>query len=179
MFAGTGALTRWAGRTRIGACAVVLAATACVATSAHAVRLQGSDGFHFTGHQLPRADRGTVRTLSFQGHTLRYVLPRVTERAGIVAAGDQGPSCTVAAILRAGQGNYAQNFDEELVIVDDGTIGLTSLTNVQITNGQVAWQQFAPGTPGPIVVVAVKAFQGQLTTWSFDATDASGTTHCG
>ena len=141
---------------------------------AGALPMSGTDGFRFGGHQLPGADQGAVRTITYAGRKLRYVAPRGSRA---LAAAD-GPSCTVAAIYRAGQGGYDQDFDEEIVIVE-APAGLAKIDDIVVDNGAVADPELSVGTLLPVVVVAVKRDQAKLTTWSFDATDVDGhTTPC-
>ncbi len=89
------------------------------------------------------------------------------------------PTCAIAAVLRVGEGNYTGSLDEEEVSVQ-APGGLQSISNVEISNGFVEWPDFAPGTTSTITVTAVKATEGVVTNWSFDAVDGLGqTTYCG
>lgn len=88
------------------------------------------------------------------------------------------PTCQVAGILRAGQGGFSGQYDEEEVTVQS-PVGLASIANPVIDNGTVSSPDFTSGTTAPIVVTATKAVQSVLTYWSFDANDQlDQTTHC-
>ena len=69
------------------------------------------------------------------------------------------------------------------------TGGLQSITNVEVTNGNVQvgidptspfnHLTFVPGQTGPLVLVAQRSNPSLPMYWSFDATDAAGnTSHC-
>ncbi len=83
------------------------------------------------------------------------------------------PTCSVSG-LRTGP-----PVEQDLTVRDTGS-GLQSITNVQVTNGQVLPYTFTPGTTGPVVLTARKANPSLPTQWSFDVADAAGNVaHCG
>jgi hypothetical protein len=59
-----------------------------------------------------------------------------------------------------------------VTVTADG--GLNSISGVAITNGTVEVPDFTPGTTGSVVVTAIKAVQGQSTSWSFNVKDQAG-----
>jgi hypothetical protein len=84
----------------------------------------------------------------------------------------------VTAVRRVGSAGFSGATDQEDVTVQ-APGGLSSITNVHISDGTVSWG-FAPGTTAPVVVTATKSAEQMLTRWSFDATDEAGqTTYCG
>lgn len=60
------------------------------------------------------------------------------------------------------------------VTVTDATRGLSSITNVSITNGTFITPFFLPGTPLPVKIAAVKINQAQSTSFSFRPVDQAG-----
>ena len=69
--------------------------------------------------------------------------------------------------------------EQDITVRDTGS-GLRSITNVQVTNGQVLPFTLTPATTGPLVLTARKTNPARPTRWSFDVADGAGNvTHCG
>jgi hypothetical protein len=67
---------------------------------------------------------------------------------------------------------------QEVTAQDTGS-GLAAIRNIQVVNGTVSVQPFAPGTTAAVKVTATKVNPSQLTRWSFDAVDVAGNVrHC-
>ena len=82
----------------------------------------------------------------------------------------QAPTCVVTATLNGPPAT------QDIVIQDSGS-GLTSINNIQITNGTVG----APsgGPQSPVTITATQTNANVPTPWSFDTTDVAGhVKHC-
>jgi hypothetical protein len=89
------------------------------------------------------------------------------------------PTCAVVGTPQTGDDGSAGGLEQEEVGVQ-APGGLEAISNVEISNGDVYWPDFTPGTTSPVTVTATKATAGILTWWSFDAVDELGqTTYCG
>ncbi|HEX2023273.1 MAG TPA: CHRD domain-containing protein, partial [Acidimicrobiales bacterium] len=82
------------------------------------------------------------------------------------------PTCFVSGL-------FAGPPRQQEVTVQDTGSGLFAVINVQIVNGTVNVQPFAPGSTTPVRVTATKSNPAFPTVWRFDAVDAAGNVrHC-
>lgn len=90
-----------------------------------------------------------------------------------LAPGDVTPPTCFVSGLFAGPPRQ-----QEVTVQDTGS-GLATIRNVQVVNGTVTVQPFAPGTTTAVKVTATKINPAQLTVWSFEAVDVAGNVrHC-
>ena len=131
------------------------------------------DGFDFTGHQLPRADRGAVRPITYAGHTFRFVAARPVRRGAdpLASAASDDTSCVVAGVIKA---SPTFPYTEQIVIAQNAG-GLTGIEDPFAQNGSVGYAPDAQmgltsnGLPTAYIVVAIKADPSQTTYWNFTA----------
>jgi hypothetical protein len=110
---------------------------------------------------------GTQSTSTPFSYRVSVSVPLVT--------GPNVTSCVLSSVRRKGSPGFAGNFDQGDVTVA-ATLGLQSISNVQVTNGAVSVPSFSAGTRAPVIVTTTKSTQGQLTRFSFVANDSGGGT---